>query len=151
MKKFIIAALLLAVSTWAAAPVRADGATASPDEAKIMAVKAAEFLKANGPEKAFAAFTGKEAPWIDRDLYVFVYDETGHSVAHGGNPALVGKSLIDLKDPDGKAFVRDFVAIKEAGWVEYKWRSPVTNAVEPKLSYIIPIGTYRVGVGAYKK
>lgn len=122
----------------------------TPNEAKDLATKAAKFLEANGPEKAFAAFTGKESSWIDRDLYVFVYDRQGRSVAHGANPALVGKDLIDLKDPDGKAFVREFVAVKQPGWVDYKWRSPTSGSVDQKTSYIVPVGQYLVGVGAYK-
>jgi hypothetical protein len=150
MRKSIIVVALLVLCSWVTAPARADSG-GTPEEAKAMAIAAADFLKANGPDKAFAAFTAKQAPWVDRDLYVFVYDETGHAVAHGGNPALVGKNLIDLKDPDGKAFVRELVALKDAGWVEYKWRNPVSNAVESKTSYGIPVGIYRVGVGAYKK
>ena len=150
MKKSVIVALLLVMFSWVTAPAGAEtGGT--PEQAKAMAVKAADFLKEKGAETAFAAFTGKEAPWVDRDLYVFVYDETGQAVAHGGNPALVGKSLIDLKDPTGKAFVREIIAVKTPGWIEYQWRNPASNAVEPKTSYIIPVGTYRVGVGAYKK
>jgi len=150
VKKSIIVALVLVLFSVTSAPVRAD-AGGSPEEAKALAVKAAEFLKDKGPDQAFAAFTAKAAPWVDRDLYVFVYNEAGQAVAHGGNPALVGKSLIDLKDPTGRAFVRDIVAVTAPGWVEYQWRNPASNAVEPKTSYIIPVGTYRVGVGAYKK
>ena len=44
------------------------------DDAKVMAVKAAEYLKANGPEKAFPEFSAKDGPWHDRDLYVTVQD-----------------------------------------------------------------------------
>ena len=32
------------------------------------------------------------------------YDMNGQCLAHGGNPKMVGKELIDLKDADGKAF-----------------------------------------------
>ena len=105
---------------------------ATPDEAKAMAIKAADFLKSAGSDKAFAAFDDKAGAWHDRDLYVTVIDGNGTTVAHGNNPGLIGKLVIDLKDVDGKPFVREFLAIKDAGWVDYKWQDPVTKAVEAK-------------------
>jgi signal transduction histidine kinase len=123
---------------------------ATPDEAKAMAVKAAEYLKAVGPDKAFAEFDAKDnATWHDRELYVIVQDDTGVMVAHGTNPGMIGKSMLDLKDVDGKPFNRETQAIKDQGWVAFKWQNPVTKAVEPKQQYIIRVGHYLVGVGAY--
>src|SRR4051812_18894501 len=58
-------------------PVVLAAGQASPDEAKAMAIKAAEYLKSVGPEKALPAFTAKEGPWHDRDLYVTVEDADG--------------------------------------------------------------------------
>lgn len=122
----------------------------SPDEAKAMAVKAAEYLKANGPEKSFMVFQAKEDPTFhDRDLYVFVLDNTGKMLSHGASAALIGKPLIEIKDVDGKPFTRDMVAVKDADWVSYKWQNPVTKAVEPKKAYIVRVGDSVVGVGAY--
>ena len=140
----ILAVLVLPVPTWA-------NGQATPDEAKAMAVKAAEYLKSVGPEKAFPEFNSKDGPWHDRDLYVTVLDPKGVDVVHGNNPGLIGKSLIDLKDVDGKPFIREMVAIKDAGWVNFKWQNPLTKAVEPKTSYEARVGDYVVGVGAYAK
>ena len=116
-----------------------------------MATKAAEYLKSVGPEKAFAEFDAKDGPWHDRDLYVTVQDSKGVMVAHGTNGGLIGKSVIDLKDVDGKPFNRDVQAIKEAAWIDYKWQNPATKAVEAKTSYQVRVGEYIVGVGAYAK
>ena len=85
--------LLLAPHAWAAGQ-------ATPDEAKVMATKAAEYLKSVGPDKAFPEFNAKDGPWHDRDVYVTVLDSKGVMVAHGTNPGLIGKSMIDLKDVD---------------------------------------------------
>jgi cytochrome c len=128
--------------------LRAAG-VASKDEAQAMAVKAAAFLKANGPAVAFPAFAEKDGAWHDRDLYVTVLDNQGVAVVHGNNPGLVGKSLIALKDVDGKPFIHDMVLVADAGWVDFKWQNPVTKAVEPKTSYEIRVGDYLIGVGAY--
>jgi cytochrome c len=137
-------ALVLAQSVWAAGQ-------ATPDEAKAMAIKAAEYLKANGAEKAFPEFTNKDGPWHDRDLYVIVMNNQGILLSNDANPGMVGKSLINLKDVDGKAFVVDEIAIKDEGWISFKWRNPLTNAIEPKTQYEVRVGDMLVGVGAFGK
>jgi cytochrome c len=140
--------LTLAVGLLAAQPVLAAG-QATPDEAKAMAIKAADYLKAAGPAKALAEFNAKDGPWHDRDLYVFVDDINGVMVANGNNPGLIGKTVTDLRDIDGKQFHHEILAITDAGWVNFKWRNPVSNMVEPKTTYEIRVGDYIVGVGAY--
>ena len=122
---------------------------ATPDEAQAMAVKAADYLKSVGPDKAFPEFDAKAGPWHDRDLYVIVQDSKGVMVAHGTNAGLIGRSVLDLKDVDGKPFNRETQAIKDAGWVDFKWQNPVSKSVEAKRQYIVRVGEYLVGVGAY--
>ena len=136
------AALLLAPAAFAAGQ-------ASPDDAKVMAIKAADYLKANGPEKAFPEFSAKDGPWHDRDLYVTVQDSKGVMVMHGTNPGLVGRSVLELKDVDGKPFNHEIQAVKDSAWVTYKWQNPTTKTVENKTQYTIRVGEYVVGVGAY--
>ncbi len=125
------------------------GDKATPDEAKAMALKAAEFLKSAGPDKAFAAFDAKDGPWHDRDLYVTVEDSKGVMVAHGTNPGLIGKSMLELKDVEGKPFNHEIQAITDTGWVNYKWQNPMTKAVEAKTAFEVRVGEYIIGVGAY--
>jgi signal transduction histidine kinase len=144
--QLLIAAMLLCATMAYAA------GQATPDEAKEMAVKAAGYLKSVGPEKAFPEFDAKDnTAWHDRDLYVTVQDSQGIMVAHGTNPGLIGKSMLDLKDVDGKPFNREIQAIKETGWIEFKWQNPVSKAIEPKTMYEVRVGEYIVGVGAYAK
>ncbi|HTH15171.1 MAG TPA: cache domain-containing protein [Magnetospirillum sp.] len=123
----------------------------SRDEAKAMAEKAAQFYTANGKDKAFAAITEGSDGFKDRDLYVFVYDDAGNCVAHGANKALIGKNLIDIRDSDGKALIREIVAVKTAGWVDFKWQNPQTKAIEQKHAYVVRAEGYTFGVGAYDK
>ena len=120
----------------------------SPDDAKAMAVKAAAYLKQAGAEKAFDAFN-KDPAWHDRDLYVFVQDDTFTVRAHGAQAALIGRNFANLKDVDGKPFTQEMQAIKSEGWIDYKWQDPVTKKVEPKKSYGVRVGEYIVAVGAY--
>jgi len=149
MQRILYIILLAPMLLWSPASWAAGQATL--DEAKAMAIKAAEYLQAVGPDKAFAEFDAKNGPWHDRDLYVTVQDSKGVMLAHGTNPGLIGKSVIDLKDVDGKPFEREMLAIKDQGWVDFKWQNPLTKAVEPKRQYLIWVGGYLIGVGAYAK
>ena len=125
----------------------------SADEAAAMVKKAVAYLKANGKEKAFAEFSNPNGQFKDRDLYIFVMDMSGKSLAHGANAKLIGKNLMELKDADGKSFVKSFFDVansKGKGWVDYKWPNPVNAAVEQKSTYIEKVDDIVVGCGIYK-
>src|SRR5205085_12437781 len=111
----------------------ADAAT--PQDARAMAEKAATYLAENGAEKAFAVISDPQGPFRVGDLYVFVHDSTGLVMAHGGNPALIGKNTVRLTDVDGKTFVKEIVAVASTGWVDYKWQNPETKELSPKTVY----------------
>lgn len=150
MMKHTVSALVVgAALLFASAALAAD--QGSPDEAKVMATKAAEYLKSVGPDKAFAEFDAKDGPWHDRDLYVYVLSDDGVMRAHGTNPGLIGKSVATVKDVDGNPMNAPILAVKTADWVHYKWQNPVTKTVEPKVAYCVRIGEYVVVVGAYAK
>ena len=117
-----------------------------------MAIRAANYLRSEGRKKAFAAFDQQGGPFHDRDLYVFVVDDSGTNVAQGfQREKWIGKNLINFEDPDGKRFVREFLAVKDEGWVDYKIENPLTHKVEEKTSYVVRVGMYVVGVGAYEQ
>ena len=149
MRRLCVLGLLGAVLIAPAGALAADRAT--PEEARAMAVKAADYLRSVGPEKAFAEFSTKDGPWHDRDLYVSVEDAKSVLMAHGGMPSLVGRSMVDLKDVDGNSISGQIQAVQDVGWIHYKWMNPVTKAVEPKTAYEVRVGEFVVGVGAYNK
>lgn len=127
----------------------------SRDEAKAMVDAAVEHVKKVGPEKAFKDFTDKEnKTWHKKDLYVFAYDMKGVNVAHGANDKLIGKDLIELKDPEGKLLIKELrdTAAKGGGWVEYEWPHPQTKKIESKISYSKKMTNFDgfVGVGVYR-
>ena len=126
----------------------------SGDEAVAMVKKAIAYMKEHGKEKAFAEFGNPgNATFHDRDLYIFVYDMNGNNVAHGNNPKMVGKNLLEMKDHDGKFIIKGFIDVantKGKGWVDYKWPNPVTKAVEQKSGYIEKVDNLIVGSGIYK-
>ena len=132
----------------------AAGERGTADEAVAMVKKAVAYMKEHGKDKAFAAFADtNNKEFHDRDLYLFVYDFNGVAVAHGNNPKMVGKNLIDMKDSDGKAIIRGFIDIantKGKGWFDYKWPNPVTKAVEQKSGYVEKVDGLIIGSGIYK-
>jgi signal transduction histidine kinase len=129
------------------------GDKGTPAEAEALVKKAISFIKANGKDKAFAEFSNKSGQFVDRDLYIFVYDMNGKVLAHGQNAKMVGKDLYDLTDPDGKPFVKERIDIaktKGSGWQDYKFSNPTNKKIEPKRAYIEKYEDFIVGSGAYK-
>ena len=131
----------------------AAGEKGTADEATAMARKAVAYLKANGKEKAFAEFSNPNGQFKDRDMYIFVVDFNGKTLAHGANAKLVDKNMLELKDADGKLFIKEFIDVamsKGKGWVDYKWPNPVTKAIEAKSSYVEKVDDMLVACGIYK-
>jgi cytochrome c len=117
-----------------------------------MVQKAAALLTKDGKDKAFEAFDDHAGPFADRDLYIFVLDMNGTTVAHATNKALIGKTLLNMKDADGKLFVQELIATattKGEGWVDYKWSNPVSKKIEAKSSFVKKVGDYVIGCGVY--
>lgn len=152
MKKLFQNILLgVCALAFSAAALAAEKGTA--DEAVALVKKAAAYLQANGKEKAFAEFNNSKGQFIDRDLYVFAADMNGTTLAHGTNPRLLGKSMMELKDADGKPFIKELYEIansKGKGWVDYKWPNPVTKVIEPKSTYVEKVGDVVIACGIYK-
>lgn len=123
------------------------------EQARMMVKRGIAHIKQVGKEKAFADFANPaNKEFHDRDLYLFVYDFQGLNLAHGANPKMQGKILLDMKAGD-KFIIRDMIEIvtkKGSGWVDYQWPNPVSKALEPKSSYVEKHEDYFVGCGAYK-
>jgi cytochrome c len=144
-----LAVFIMAVSHVA---VAAEFGTAA--EAVAMVKKAIAEIKTVGKEKAFAEIANPKGKFIDRDLYIFVYDITGKCVAHGFNQKMIGKDLVEMKDPDGKFYVKERIEIaktKGKGWQDYKFTNPISKKIEHKSAYIEKIDDLIVGCGIYKK
>lgn len=147
---FALAAVLV---LWAGAAYAQENGTR--DEAKAMVDAAVDHVKKVGPDQAFKDFTDKEnKTWHKKDLYVFVYNLDGLNMAHGANDKLIGKNLIELKDPNGKLLIKELrdTAVKGGGWVEYDWPHPQSKKIESKVTYTRKLANYEgfVGVGVYR-
>jgi len=121
------------------------------DEAVAMVKKAVAFVKKEGSEKAYAAFTAK-GDFADRDLYVVVYSNDGKVLAHGSTPKLVGKDMSDAQDVDGKYYIKERLALaakQESFWQDYKFTNPVSKKIEPKQMYCERLNDTAVCGGVY--
>ena len=128
-----------------------EGATAA--EATAMVKKGVAFIKAQGKDKGYGEITSKTSQFKDRDLYLTVYGIDGTVRAHGANDKMVGKNLIDLKDVDGKAFVKERIDLansKGTFWQDYKFTNPVSKKIEPKSMYCEKLEDAVVCGGIYK-
>ena len=144
----LIASASLVTVAWAA-----DGG-ASKDDAIAMVKKGVAHVKSVGKDKAYAEFTDKaNAAWRKEDLYLVVYGLDGTVHAHGANAKMVGKNLIELKDIDGKLFVKervDMAKTQNTFWQDYKFTNPETKKIEPKQMYCEKLDDTVVCGGIYK-
>lgn len=128
-------------------------ADATAEEATAMVKKGVSFIKANGKDKGHAEISNKEGQFKKDDLYLTVYGMDGTVRAHGANEKMIGKNLIELKDIDGKAFVKERVELAQSKgtfWQDYKFTNPVTKKIEPKAMYCEKLDDAVVCGGIYK-
>lgn len=155
MKKLIASVVMAVVAVALGMSVANAAGRGNAEEAKALLTQAMEFYKAKGEAATFAEIQDPNGKLRDKDLYIFVQGFDGTTLAHGGNLKLVGKNMSDLKDPDGKLFIREFIEVaktKGGGVVDYKWTNPETKKMEPKASYILRIEGKEMlmGCGYYK-
>jgi len=153
MKKLVMFGMVVMVLFGFTGKGFAAGKRGTAAEAEAMVKKAIAMAKAKGNEATFAEINNTKGQFTDRDLYVFVYDMNGKVMAHGQNLKMIGKELIDMKDADGKEFVKERIEIaktKGSGWQDYKFTDPLTKQIEPKRAYIERYGDLIFGSGIYK-
>lgn len=113
---------------------------------------AVRLIETVGEDSALKAISDTAGPFVQGELYVFVYDFQGVVVAHSQNPKLVGKSMLDVPDVEGKPFRREILKLASTtglGWVDYRYRNPVTDRTGSKSTWIRRIGRLVVCCGVY--
>jgi hypothetical protein len=109
-----------------------------------MLVKAVAHYKDVGRKQALADFTGRVAPFFDRDLYVACIDSKLVQSANGGFPNLVGGSVEPLSRAQW-----DAASTTKIDSIDYAYLDPVTYITTPKTFYYEKVGVDVCGVGAY--
>ncbi len=152
MKKMLSYVCLLTILTLNSVAWCAERGT--KEEAQAVVEKCANYIKENGKEKTLAEINNPKGMFVNKDLYIFAYDFQGEVQAHGANQKLIGKNLIDMKDPDGIYVIRGLIeeAKKGEGWFKYKWTHPQTKKVEGKEAFVKKIDdTLWIGSGVYRE
>ncbi|HYD80498.1 MAG TPA: cache domain-containing protein [Paucimonas sp.] len=87
------------------------------------------------------------------DGYFFIYDLQGNNLMHPRLPALVGRNLWDLKDPNGSPTIQHLItrARNGGGFERYLWQKPSTGKMSPKLGYVVMLEKWgwMLGTGIY--
>lgn len=154
--KFVPSLILATAFAGAAFMSVAQEQRGTKDEAVALVNAAIVHVQKAGADQAYKDFTDKSnAEWHKKDMYVFVNRFDGMTLAHGGNEKLIGKNMSELKDQDGKPFIKEMqdVARKSgSGWVDYNWAHPETKKLAAKTTYVkaLPSGDALVGVGIYR-
>lgn len=153
MMRRLLCALALMAAVLAGTPAQAaDKPTA--DQVKALTLDAAALLQTRDLDAARRTFHA-EGPYRFGEIYVNVIDGNGTWLIYPPNPKHEGKSVLNVRDADGRLLVQDIVAVargKGEGWVEYRWLNPVSNRIELKMSYVkaVPGKDMVVYVGMYR-
>ena len=145
INKCVPAALILALM--------AGGVYAGEKEDAAQMVNDAAAAVAKDRASAVAEIGNPKSRFVKGELYVFAYDLSGTMAAHPINAKLVGKSLIDVPDANGKMFRKEIIdGVKASGTatVEYKYKNPQSGAIENKVTYCKKAADLAVCAGYYK-
>ena len=117
--------------------------------------EAAELIKKHG-RKAFVQLQDPLGDFNYLIIYVFVLDSTGKNLINPAFPGFEGRSVLDLKDSQGKYFIKDMMKALEqtdAVWIDYMWPKPRQAAHSKKSTYvrkaIFNKEVFYVGSGVY--
>lgn len=119
-----------------------------------------EFAETNGVEKLIEILKNPDAPgrsrFVQGDYYIWIFKTdfktTAVVVAHPINKAINDRDFFEIKDADGKLFIKDIMRItagKGKGWVSYSWAHPRLKKAMPKLTYSVKFGDYILSDGFY--
>ena len=148
MRALLMVAGLIAGLGFAPADAQEFG---TAEQAQSMLKAAVEAVRRD-KDAALAAFTAGEAPFKEKDLYVFC-SKDGVLTAHGADSTLVGQNAMEWKDKRGKAFIQEMNAVAAEDTfkiVEYMWPRPGETEPTQKASYVTRVDDQICGVGYYK-
>jgi signal transduction histidine kinase len=125
----------------------------SADEAAALVSRARALVKRLGLENASDELHSTQSGFVDRDMYIFVIDRTGHYRIHGAKRAMEGKRVHEVPGVNGDRFLRDALATVDGGggWINYDIVNPENGTVQPKASYVVGLDRqFFIGCGVYR-
>ena len=125
MRKRFAAVLTAIMAVCLAATVMAESGVR--EECVTLCRDAAKFLNEKGFYPTVFEVNKRDGRFVTKNTYVFLVDLDGHLLAHPMNPQYIGMDMKGNKDPNGKLFVQDYIAVaksKGEGWTEYMYPTP---------------------------
>ncbi len=123
------------------------------DSAVDLVKRAIAHITAVGIEKACDDFDNPDdRRFIFGEFYVSVVRLDGTRLANGMEPWKRGESILEVRDIDGKPYVRYMLARardKGYGWVQYKWKNPTSQKIELKSTYFEVANDAVINCGIY--
>ncbi|MBN2644549.1 MAG: cache domain-containing protein [Desulfuromonadaceae bacterium] len=115
---------------------QASSGQISNQQAQQLAIEAVKALRYGGEE------------------YFWINDTTPRMIMHPFKPALDGKDISDVADPNGTKLFIEMVKVTrgtEGGFVHYQWSKPGSQKPVDKISYVkrVPQWNWIIGSGLY--
>jgi len=89
--------------------------------------KAIAFYENSSKEETLSRIADPKGPFIDGERYIFALDLEGKLLAHPFSRRLVGRNLMDLRDSEGRNFIRKLLTKAKNrgyGFIGYMWQAP---------------------------
>lgn len=125
----------------------------SRDELKTFVEEAYSHVLFVGKDKALKEFMDLNGSWVRGDVYIFAQDFNGTELCLPYMPDKVGTNRLDVMNDQGVYINREMraIAMNGSGFYEYRWKNPISNLSEPKVSYVSKADdTWWLGAGIYE-
>jgi signal transduction histidine kinase len=96
-------------------------------EIRLWVQKAIALYESAGEDEVLRQIADPQGQFIQDKRYIFALDIEGKLLAHPFSKPFVGMNLLELKDCEGRTFVRKMVATAKTrgyGFTDYKWQAP---------------------------
>ena len=158
MRRVALALAVLTLALSVTPAMAADPNAATPQEVVNKVYEAVQYLD----DKGLAGFSdfnnNKDARWVWKDSYVFVYScRDNVMIAHPLRPDMVGKPILQMRDDKDNPLFQEMCKVgsnRDGGWVEYWWPKPGEAKASRKVSFVHSAqvsfkSDIRVGAGIY--
>lgn len=122
------------------------------DAAVALVKRAISHIGAAGLQKACDDFDDPNGGFIFDQFYVSVVHLNGTRLANGMEPWKRGENILDVRDVDGKPYVRYMLTRARDngfGWIQYNWKNPTSEKIELKTTYFEVTQDAVVNCGVY--
>jgi signal transduction histidine kinase len=126
---------------------------ANREELKTFVEEAYSHALVTNKDKALEDFMDLSGTWVRGDVYIFAQDFNGTSLCLPYMPEEVGTNRLNIQNDQGVYINRDMraIALNGSGFYEYRWRNPISNQSEPKVSFVTRVDdTWWLGSGIYE-